>query len=120
MDSCGGWHTVIDDHDSYIETSAGAFFIDALSSAAVAGLLDPQLVFDPVVRAFGFLLENVHDGKLDGVSYDTFPSTRQSDYMNLPRGALVPWGQGPLITAILCYSRFIQMYPSGRPEREAI
>jgi unsaturated rhamnogalacturonyl hydrolase len=113
MDPCGGWHTVLDDSSSYIETSAGAFFIDAFSSAASAGLIDPCLVSDTVIRALDFLLENVQDdGTLDGVSHDTFPSTLRSDYANLPRGAITPWGQGPLLTAMLSYSRFTRMHAS--------
>jgi hypothetical protein len=40
---------------------------------------------------------------LDGVSYETFPSTRPEHYRSMPRGAVVPWGQGPLIAAIRSY-----------------
>jgi unsaturated rhamnogalacturonyl hydrolase len=110
MDPCGGWHTVLDDTASYIETSAGAFFVDAFASAAIAGLLDPCTIDEMVTPAFRFLLTNIReDGTLDGVSHDTFPSTLRSDYRNLPTGAMTPWGQGPLLTALLSYSRFVQM-----------
>ena len=61
----------------------------------------------PVVEsAMRFLLENVRpDGLLDGVSYETFPSTSVEHYRRMPRGGMVPWGQGPLLAALWWYAR---------------
>ena len=43
------------------------------------------------------------NGLLDDVSFETFPSTRPEHYRTMPTGAMVPWGQGPLLTACRSY-----------------
>jgi unsaturated rhamnogalacturonyl hydrolase len=103
--STGGWHTVLDDPASYIETSIAAFVVDGFSSAIRRGWLAED-TFRPVVEsALRSLLANMQpNGLLAGVSYETFPSTRAEHYRNMPRGAMVPWGQGPLLTALRSYT----------------
>jgi unsaturated rhamnogalacturonyl hydrolase len=109
MDRCGGWHTILDSPYTYLETSAGAFFIDALSGAAVHHWIRPDRVRKPLRTAMQFLLANLQpDGVVSGVSHDTFPSTRKEDYAQLPRGAVVPWGQGPLLMALLSYVKLVE------------
>lgn len=102
----GGWHTVLDDPTAYVETSVAAFVVDGFSSAIGRGWLD-EAAFRPVVEsALRFLLANVRpSGLLGGVSYETFPSTRAEHYRKMPQDAMVPWGQGPLLTALRSYSR---------------
>ncbi|CAN5483748.1 rhamnogalacturonyl hydrolase YesR [soil metagenome] len=100
QDSSGHWHTVLDDPGSYLETSIAAFVVDGFSVALRHGWIEPshQAVVD---RALEAVLKSMHpDGLLDGVSYETFPSTRAEHYRTMPCGAMVPWGQGPLLTAI--------------------
>lgn len=110
MDGCGGWHTVLDDPSTYVETSAGAFFIDVLSSAAVRHWIAPDRIQEPLRIAMRYLLGNVQpDGTVSGVSHDTFPSRRREDYAHLPRGAAAPWGQGPLLTALLSYAKLADL-----------
>lgn len=106
QESNGGWHTVLNDHSSYIETSIAAFMVDAFSHGMRRGWLE-QSQFAPVVEsALAFVLENTHeDGLLTGVSYETFPSTRVEHYRRMPRNAMVPWGQGPLLTALKSYAQ---------------
>ena len=106
QDASGGWHTVLDDPTSYVETSIAAFVVDGFSTAIRRGWLD-ETAFRPVVEsAMRFLLANVRpSGLLTGVSYETFPSTRVEHYREMPRGAMVPWGQGPLLTALRSYAR---------------
>jgi unsaturated rhamnogalacturonyl hydrolase len=106
QDAGGGWHTVLDDPTSYVETSIAAFVVDGFSAAICGGWLD-ETAFRPVVKsALRFLLANVEPtGLLAGVSYETFPSTRAEHYRKLPRGAMVPWGQGPLLTALRSYAQ---------------
>lgn len=112
MEVCGGWHTVMDDPSSYIETSAGAFFIDALSTAALHGWIMWDCVEETVRRAVDFLLAQVEEnGVVKGVSHDTFPSSLRADYTSLPCGAIVPWGQGPVLTALLSFSRVSHSSP---------
>jgi unsaturated rhamnogalacturonyl hydrolase len=108
QESHGGWHTVLNDPSSYVETSIAAFVVDAFSHAVRRNWLE-QSLFSPVIdSAFTFLLEKTNaDGLLTGVSYETFPSTRIEHYRTMPRNALVPWGQGPLLTAIKSYAQLM-------------
>jgi len=102
----GGWHTVLDDTESYIETSIAAFVVDGFSTAIRHGWLDREQFLPTVHAAMRFLQDHVRpDGVLEGVSYETFPSTRRGHYREMPRNAMVPWGQGPLLTALRAYTR---------------
>jgi unsaturated rhamnogalacturonyl hydrolase len=106
QDPSGGWHTVLDDPTSYVETSVAAFVVDGFSMAIRHGWLN-EGAFHPVVEsALRFLFASVEPtGLLAGVSYETFPSTRAEHYRKMPCGAMVPWGQGPLLTALRSYAR---------------
>lgn len=106
QDASGGWHTVLDDPTSYVETSIAAFVVDGFCTGVRRGWLD-EIRFRPVIEtAMTYLLANVESsGLLSGVSYETFPSTRAEHYRKMPRGAMVPWGQGPLLTALRSYSQ---------------
>lgn len=98
QDSSGAWHTVLDDTDSYVESSTAAFFVDIISRVirmGLAGYRDFEGVLD---RAMRYIMAHVDArGVLEGVSYETFPSTRKEHYRCMPVGAMVPWGQGPLL-----------------------
>jgi unsaturated rhamnogalacturonyl hydrolase len=108
QDPSGHWHTVITDSSSYTESSIAAFVVDGLSRGLHQGWLDPS--YRAVIeRAVAALLPQVAgDGKLDGVSYETYPSLNPEHYRLMPRGAVVPWGQGPLLTAIRSYAQLLQ------------
>jgi unsaturated rhamnogalacturonyl hydrolase len=106
QDSCGGWHTVLTDTSSYIETSIAAFMIIVMSRAMLRSWIDPEKYLPVVEKAWVFLLEHIRpDGVLEGVSYETFPSTRVEHYRSMPRGGVVPWGQGPLLSALWAHTR---------------
>jgi len=104
QDPSGHWHTVVDDPSSYLETSVAAFVVDGFSRAIGRGWISSSL--KPVAdRALQALIKEIKpDGTLDGVSYETYPSLSAEHYKKMPRGAMVPWGQGPLLTAIYSYS----------------
>jgi unsaturated rhamnogalacturonyl hydrolase len=104
QDDGGAWHTILNEVDSYIESSTAAFFIDVICRAIRLGLVPARRYHRILKTAMQFLVRQVNeDGVLDGVSYETFPSTRPEHYRTMPRGAVVPWGQGPLIAAIRSY-----------------
>jgi len=106
QDPGGGWHTVLDDPGSYIETSIAAFMICAMSRALLHSWISPVRYLPVVEAAMAFLCEHIRpDGVLEGVSYETFPSTRVEHYRRMPRGGVVPWGQGPLLSALWAYTR---------------
>lgn len=104
QDESGDWHTVLDDKDAYLETSIAAFVVDGFSLAMRHGWLssDYRSVVEDALNAMIGHIEP--SGKLAGVSYETFPSTRAEHYRQMPRDAVVPWGQGPLLTAIRSYA----------------
>ena len=104
--SLSGWHTVVNDENPYIETSVAAFMISAMSRAILHSWVEEEVYGRGVESAMAFLLEHVRpDGLLDGVSYETFPSTCVEHYRRMPRGGMAPWGQGPLLAALWWYSR---------------
>ena len=109
QDSGGGWHTVLNDAASYIETSIAAFMITAMSRALLHSWIAPARFLPVVETAMAYMLERVRpDGVLEGVSYETFPSTRLEHYRRMPRGGVVPWGQGPLLSALWAYTQLHQ------------
>jgi len=99
QDDSGDWHTILDDPGSYLEPSIAAFVVDGFSRAIKRGWIEAsrRRVVD---RALEALVSHVRsDGLVDGVSYETFPSFRKEHYRTMPRGAMVPWGQGPFLCA---------------------
>jgi len=106
QDAAGGWHTVLNDPTSYIETSIAPFMVVAMSRAILHSWVDVQDYLPVVESAMLFTLAHVRPhGLLDGVSYETFPSTRVEHYRRMPRGGVVPWGQGPLLAALWWYTQ---------------
>jgi unsaturated rhamnogalacturonyl hydrolase len=104
----GDWHTILDDPGSYLETSIAAFVVDGWSLAIRKGWLDSGRYRPVVETALAAMLSHVDEnGKLTGVSYETFPSTRPEHYRTMPRDAVVPWGQGPLLTALRSYDLLV-------------
>jgi unsaturated rhamnogalacturonyl hydrolase len=102
----GGWHTVLDGPESYVEASISAFMVHVLARAIQRNWIKAELYCPLLESAMSFVLDHVRaNGMLDGVSYETFPSTRAEHYRRMPRGAMVPWGQGPLLTALWAYTR---------------
>lgn len=120
QDESGHWHTVINDAESYLESSVAAFVVDGFSRAILRGWL-PESYRSTIVRAMDAAMGQVaKNGKLDGVSYETYPSAAAEHYRRMPRGAMVPWGQGPLLTAIRSYARLLDRQPEhGETRREA-
>jgi unsaturated rhamnogalacturonyl hydrolase len=97
--SDGGWDAVIFDPGSGPESSTAAFVADGLSRAVRAGLLEPAFL-DAARAAWSHTAGRIRaDGVLDGVSANVWACTAASHLSNVPLGAVVPWGQGPLLLA---------------------
>ena len=95
----GSWYAVISDPDSGPESSTAAFVAAGLSRAVVEGLLGAEYL-EPARSAWAATARRVRpDGVLDGVSANVWACTVPSHYANVPLGAVVPWGQGPLLLA---------------------
>jgi unsaturated rhamnogalacturonyl hydrolase len=99
----GDWHTVLDDRESYLESSIAAFVVDGLSFALRKGWISKSYR-DVVDRAWRAMWTHLApDGHFQGVSFETHPSTSVEHYRTMPTGAMVPWGQGPFLTACRSY-----------------
>lgn len=108
QDASGHWHTVVNDPDSYLETSIAAGVATAFFEGARLGLLEESFA-QVAGRALEACLPHVKpDGLFDGVSYETYPSYRAEHYRKMPTGAMVPWGQGMLLTALGAHHRYIR------------
>jgi unsaturated rhamnogalacturonyl hydrolase len=95
----GGWDAVIGEPESGDESSTAAFVAAGVGGAVGAGLL-PRDRLEPAGRAWSYTVARVReDGVLDGISANVFACTVASHYHHVPRGAVVPWGQGPLLLA---------------------
>ncbi len=98
QDSSGHWHTVLDDPETYLETSVAAMMAYALPAAVRLGLAGTAAA-TAGARAFDAALAAVNaSGGLSGVSEAT-PAGDLSTYTTRPTG-VYPWGQGPLLLAI--------------------
>ena len=95
----GGWDAVIGRPQSGPETSTAAFAATGLRLAVENGLLGAEHL-EPGARAWAHTAARVReDGLLDGVSANVWAGTSVSHYDDVPRGVVVPWGQGPLLLA---------------------
>jgi unsaturated rhamnogalacturonyl hydrolase len=104
QDPSGAWHTVLTDPESYVESSTAAFFADVIARSVRLGVASRRRYGSMMERAMQYVLAHVDErGVLEGVSYETFPSTRPEHYREMPRGAVVPWGQGALLGCLRSY-----------------
>lgn len=96
----GLWHTILDDPGSPLENSTAAFFVSGLMCARRYGYLPASRALDDCIKTGLQALYSAigADGSLQ-VSYATPVGPRET-YVNAPTGVF-PWGQGPLILAML-------------------
>lgn len=93
-DPAGGWRTVLDDPEAYVESSATAGIARAFLLAGQLGAVDPA-VADAVVRdACDLLGSRTVGGELMGVSDSTALGSGPGDYRTIPNEAPRAWGQG--------------------------
>lgn len=93
QDESGMWHTVIDDRDSYVETSASCGFAYGILRGVHAGLLDKRYA-EAAMKALAPILGYIgDDGVVNQVSYGT-PMGRESKdfYKKIPIQPM-PYGQ---------------------------
>lgn len=95
----GSWYAVIVDPDSGPESSTAAFVAAGFFRAVAEGILGDDYL-DTARAAWAATARRVRpDGVLEGVSANVWACTAPSHYANVPLGAVVPWGQGPLLLA---------------------
>lgn len=96
----GHWDAVVGDSSSGDETSTAAFMAAGFFRAARLDVLPGASVVGPARRALVAALALSSDGVLQGVSAAVNACTLPSHYAHVPRGFVVPWGQGPLALAL--------------------
>jgi unsaturated rhamnogalacturonyl hydrolase len=96
----GHWHAVVGDVNSGDETSTAAFMATGFLRASRSGLAGDEARV-AAERALGAALSSTDEhGILKGVSAAVNACTTASHYAHVPRGFVVPWGQGPLALAL--------------------
>lgn len=97
----GNWHCMVHEAKSGPESSTAAFMATAFYRGIAAGLLPIDEFQDPAARAFDAMVKNLDaDGNLLGVSAAVYAALQQEHYWHVPLDKIVPWGQGPVLTAI--------------------
>jgi unsaturated rhamnogalacturonyl hydrolase len=95
----GGWSAVATEERSETESSTSAFAAAGLAGGAMRGLLDRDAV-RAAIKAWKEAWSHVDErGVLLDVSAAVWASTEASHYWAVPKGFVVPWGQGPLLLA---------------------
>ncbi|MBW7877780.1 MAG: glycoside hydrolase family 88 protein [Anaerolineae bacterium] len=91
----GGWPTVLDQPNTYEESSLAAMFGLGLALGIEQRLIDHG-VRSVVDRAWSRTVERLADGSLDSVSVATPPGDA-GHYAQIATGRGYPWGQGPAL-----------------------
>ena len=95
----GLWHTVVDQPETYLESTLAAMAACALREAFAHGLLDADKYRAMEAKARAAMHREIApDGSLKLVS-DATPVGAVSTYATRPFGVF-PWGQGPLLLAL--------------------
>ncbi len=96
----GNWWAMVHESDSGPESSTAAFMAAAFYRGIRLGLLPAAEFRAPADRAYDAMLANLDaEGNLQGVSAAVYAALTQQHYWHVPRGYIVPWGQGPVLTA---------------------
>ncbi len=98
----GHWYAVVDRADSGEEASTAAFMATAFRRAAAAGIGDADALRASAGLARDAVVRDLDEhARLRGVSAAVYASTEISHYAHVPRGYVVPWGQGPAVLTLL-------------------
>lgn len=97
----GNWWAMVHEPDSGPESSTAAFMATAFYRGIRLGIL-PERLFRPAAdKAYDAMYANLDEqGNLQRVSAAVYAALVQEHYWHVPRGYIVPWGQGPVLTAL--------------------
>lgn len=97
----GHWHAVAGVPESGDESSTAAFMAVGFRRAARLGIVSASTINTAAQSALDATLRSLTpDGNLQGVSAAVWASTLDSHYWHVPRGFVVPWGQGVAALAL--------------------
>ncbi|WP_104399621.1 glycoside hydrolase family 88 protein [Vibrio penaeicida] len=98
--SDGNWYAMVHEKRSGPESSTAAFMACAFYRGMKAGILDPHTFEKPAELAFQAMVNNLdNQGNLMGVSAAVMSALIDEHYWHVPLNKIVPWGQGPVLTA---------------------
>lgn len=93
----GGWHTVLDDPESYLETSGTASIVAGIFKGIQAGVLDKKYE-EVAMKGLKFILENIdEDGTVLNVSGGTGIGMNKEHYKNI---IIAPMAYGQSLTIV--------------------
>lgn len=106
QDGSGLWHTLLDEQDSYLESSATAGFAYGVMKALRKRYIDPRYraMAEKAVR--GVIGRISQDGELADVSFGTAMGSELAYYRQIPLTSM-PYGQA---MAILCLTEYLRVY----------
>ncbi|MTI15906.1 hypothetical protein E1162_01485 [Rhodobacteraceae bacterium RKSG542] len=97
----GNWHCLVHEPRSGPESSTAAFMASAFYRGMACGILPREEFEEPAARAFKAMVGNLDaEGNLQGVSAAVYSALVEEHYWYVPLNFIVPWGQGPVLTAI--------------------
>lgn len=97
----GNWYCMVHEAESGPESSTAAFMATAFFRGMKNGLLPEGEFAEPAERAYQAMLGNLDgNGNLLGVSAAVYAALVQEHYWHVPLDRIVPWGQGPVLTAM--------------------
>jgi unsaturated rhamnogalacturonyl hydrolase len=100
----GLWHTVLDDPETYVETSASLMIVGALMLAVARRIL-PDAYESCAKLGWQACWNRIDsDGVVKGVSARTPPRRETARYNAIPTGGAYPWGQGAYLIAAVRYA----------------
>lgn len=96
----GLWHQLIDQTESYLETSASAMFVYCMAHAINEGWID-RTAYQDIVRAgwAGVTTQVTEEGKVDKTCVGTGLGWTNTWYEGRPANVTAPHGYGPVLLA---------------------
>ena len=105
----GNWYSLVQEPGSGPESSTAAFMATAFYRGIQQNLLSRDEFAEPADRAFQAMLKNLDaEGNLTGVSAAVMSALVEEHYWYVPVNFIVPWGQGPVLTALAARADFLQ------------
>lgn len=98
----GHWFAVVDAPESGDEFSTAAFMASAFARAMRGSVIDNSRVAQAARSARAAVMASLDEtAQLREVSAAVYASTEPAHYGKVPRGFVVPWGQGPALLALV-------------------
>ncbi|MEV8467436.1 glycoside hydrolase family 88 protein [Fluviibacterium sp. DFM31] len=103
----GNWHCMVHEPRSGPESSTAAFMATAFFRGIKQGVLGDSFA-EPAEKAFRAMTNKLdQDGNLRGVSAAVMSALVDEHYWHVSLDRIVPWGQGPVLTAVAARAAFL-------------